>query len=678
MPAPDPFPWTASASEDPLPPPWSGTRRRGTRSPWAARSPGAPSAPADHALFVLGADDTIVSAQVGSAAHSFFQNLELRGRNLRALLLQLRPDWASHLPAALAGGDSPIHLPEATVGASGVVLALHRLPHGEVTFVTAVTELAPPEWLRESGMADFQPDPRTFAKLFVRLRTVESRLERYLNHLPGVVFHQRADLSFSFVSAGSTALLGLEPEALLRDSHALLRLIHPADERAYYHELDRNADSARSFSLIYRVAHPRTQACQYLLDVRSPIRSAGGLLLGYEGVWLDVTRQKIAEHGLTARAWKETLSTLMSRVLDEFGTVSTGILSLSELYHSTVPDTHPLHEGLMLIKDHAAQAQRLVRKIAELNRVAPGDRTYVSLAKVVRDQLELLRVILPRGTSVSGPDSDIDCPAYLDEATLRQTLVNLAMNAQDALPQGGEIRLTLRRLEPGDAPTAATLPPLPSPAVPTAELVFSDNGCGIQAEDQPRIFDPFFSTKDSARGSGLGLYHARLFAESHGGHIAVRSAPGRGTDLVLHLPLADLSLAGVAPPIPFAASTKPIHVLFFDPAAPEEPPLLDTLRQRGWNVRTVATAEHAHRVLREEGVRLDLLLVRHRSADPSPRLLLAEVRRDHPGLPLVLLTGGRHRAAAPAPLRSQVDLVLTPDLGDRDAADSMTKLLRLP
>ncbi|PTY08806.1 hypothetical protein DB347_04340 [Opitutaceae bacterium EW11] len=678
MPVSEPFSTSGGFSDDPTPAsPWARDGgRHGAHEPAREAEPGGHTIPAECSLFVLKEDDTVAAAQVSSSQPWFLQNVALAGKKLRVLLLQLRPDWEPHLPSRIADGDTPLHLPEAVLGSTGIVLTLRRLRHGNLTFVTAVPELAPPEMLKEAGMADFRPDPRTFAKLFLRLRTIENRLEHYLAHLPGIVFHQRADLSFAFVSRSAETLLGIGSDTLLRDSHALLRLIHPADERAYYHELDRNAESRRSFSLVYRIIHPQTRACQYLLDVRCPIRSAGGLLLGYEGVWLDVTRQKIAEHGLTTRAWKESLSTLTGGLLDDFDTVMTGIFSLSELYHNTLPVSHPLHEGLGLIKENAAQAQRLVKKILELNRESPGDRNYVNVGKIVRDQMDLLRVILPRGTGLSGPPAEIDWPAYLDESSFRQVLVNLAMNARDALAKQGKIQISLRRLEPGQPPAADTVPALSLPHVPTAELVFSDNGCGIPPNLLARIFDPFFTTKDSSRGAGLGLYNARLFAEAHGGQIAVRSVVGKGTEIVLHLPLADLSLADA--PAPSAASQKRIQVLFFDPHATEELPLAENLRQRGWTVRSVTTPDHVRRLLREQGVRLDVLVVRERKADSNLRLLIAEIRRDHPGLPIVFTASGRLRSDALAALRSQVDLVLTPDLGDRDAADSMIKLLRLP
>jgi signal transduction histidine kinase len=654
-----------------------------TVAPWGvvSRVGGAPAGPANCVLFVIDRSDSILAAQIAEHDWWFHRESNLIGRSLRTLLAERHPEWARRLPDSLFEGDETLYLPELAPGSPGLVLAIHRLRCNGQMHVTLAPELAPRDMLKHAGIADFTPDPAAFAKLFLRLRTVENRLDHYLAHLPGVVFNQRADFSFAFIGPGCEALIGLESQSLSKDSQALLRLIHPADERSYFQELDRNASATKPFSLVYRVLNPQTGTYLYLLDVRSPVRTASGMLIGFEGVWLDITRQKIAEHRLTTQAWKESIATLTSGLLDQFSNAMTGIYSLSELYHNKLPPKHPLHDGLGLIKDNAAQAQRLLRKIIDLNRANSGDKAYANLGKLVRDQLELLRIILPRGTQVYGPIDEGDWPVLMDEMSFRQTLVNFALNSRDALQDAGEIRISLRRLSPGDEPFAGTIPPLTKVNQPSVELVFSDNGSGINPAHLSRIFDPFFSTKESNRGSGLGLYHARLFAESHGGVIAVRSAAQRGTQMVLVLPLADLTLSPSASRAPIPLERPKIRhtrVLYFEPGMTEESAVLDELSHPEWEVRTVATPEHARRVLREEGPLLELVIIRQPRADAELRILIAEIRRDHPGLPIALALTYQRASELPNSLRSQVDLLLPAGLRDRDAAESFAKLLRTP
>ena len=684
MPVPD-HPTSRLASPDSNPPtraPYFPRIDETTTAPWgvSSRVGGAPGGPSTCALFVIDRTDTILAHQLAREDAWFHNPASLGGKSLRTLLAGRHPEWEHRLPACLFDDEETLYLPDIAPGLPGIVLAVHRLRCGGQMHVTLVPELAPRDLLKHAGIADFTPDPATFAKIFLRLRSVENRLDHYLSHLPGVVFHQHADLSFAFIGPGCEALIGLESQSLSKDSQALLRLIHPADERAYFQELDRNAATTKPFSLVYRVLNPRTGTYLYLLDVRSPVRAADGLLLGYEGVWLDITRQKLAEHRLTTHAWKESIASLTSGLLDEFSNAMTGIYSLSELYHKTLSAKHPLHDGLGLIKDNAAQAQHLLRKIIELNRETTGEKAYTNLGKLVRDQLDLLKIILPRGTQLNSPLLDGDWPVLVDETAFRQTLVNLALNARDALRGAGDIRVQLRRLEPGTEPLANTIPPLAPPDRPSLELLFADNGAGIDPAHLPHIFNPFFSTKESTRGSGLGLYHARLFAEAHGGVIAARSTPGQGTEIVLVLPLADLSLAH-GTHSPFATtkpSTRRTRVLYYEPGMTEESAVLDELHHPDWEVRTVATQEHARRILREDGSRLELVIIRQPRADAELRILLAEIRRDHPGLPIALALTYQRPSELPATLRSQVDLLLPAGLRDRDAADPFAKLLRTP
>ncbi len=652
-----------------------------TTAPWGidSRVGGAPGGPGNCALFVIDRSDTVLAHQIAEADSWFHREATLTGKSLRTLLAEQHAEWNQRLPANLFAAEETLYLPGIAPGAPGLVLAIHRLRCGGQMHVTLAPELAPRELLKHASIADFTPDPATFAKLFLRLRTIENRLDHYLAHLPGVVFNQRADLSFAFIGPGCETLIGLESQSLNKDSQALLRLIHPSDERAYYQELDRNVTTTKPFSLVYRILNPQTGTYRYLLDVRSPVHAASGLLLGYEGVWLDITRQKIAEHHLTTHAWKNSISALTSGLLEEFSNAMTGIYSLSELYHNTLSAKHPLRDGLGLIKANAAQAQRLLRKIIELNHDASGDKAYANLGKLVRDQIDLLKIILPRGTQVAGPLSDGDWPVLIDDTAFRQTLVNFALNSRDALRGPGEIRIQLRRLDPGDEPLAGTTPPLPPAAQSTIELIFTDNGAGIASAHLPHIFDPFFTTKESNRCSGLGLYHARLFAEAHGGLIATRSTLGRNTEMILLLPLADLTLAQCPsrPPIP-PARGKHIRVLYYEPGMTDDTTLIEELRQPDWDVRTVSTPEHARRVLREEGVRLELVIIRLPRADAELRILLAEIHRDHPGLPIALALTYQQTSEIPTSLRTQVDLLLPAGIPDRDAADSLAKLLRSP
>jgi signal transduction histidine kinase len=290
----------------------------------------------------------------------------------------------------------------------------------------------------------------------------------------------------------------------------------------------------------------------YVLEHRQPNVSRGGLLLGYEGVWLDVTRQTIAEKRLSSAAWKETLSVLTMGLAHDFSNVMAGIHALSESFLEQVGAGHEFTEGLTLIKTNTRQASHLVHRIINLHQGKTGESNHHNLNEVAADLADLIRKILPRRLQFTTELTAEPLPVYLDVVELRQVVLNLVLNAIDAMPQTG--RLVLRTTADDKAPDAreeasclapGTLRLMQGtpPRLPAARLSVQDSGCGIQSRHLASIFDPFFTTKPPNKGSGLGLYNARLFIEKHRGAITVESKEGAGTTFHLWLPQADFTEA---------------------------------------------------------------------------------------------------------------------------------------
>jgi signal transduction histidine kinase len=276
------------------------------------------------------------------------------------------------------------------------------------------------------------------------------------------------------------------------------------------------------------------------MEHRQPHVSRGGLLLGYEGVWLDVTRQTIAERRLSSAAWKETLSVLTMGLAHDFGNVMAGIHALSESFLDQVGDGHEFNEGLTLIKKNAQQASQLVHRIINLHQGRTGESNYHNLNEITTDLADLVRKIIPRRMELAVELAAEALPVYVDAVELRQVVINLVLNAIDAMPPAG--RLVLR------TSGFVTLPPLESfqgalPRVPAACLSVQDNGCGIKPRHLASIFDAFFTTKPVNKGSGLGLYNARLFIDKHRGAITVDTKEGEGSSFHLWLPQADFTEA---------------------------------------------------------------------------------------------------------------------------------------
>ena len=263
----------ATLAEDPPATP-PARNRTAPGSPWPVDAErGAPRGPTQCAQFMIDAQDRIVSHRIAASDLHFARAGEINGQSLRQLLADLTPAWSRELPASLFESEHSLFLPELTPGAPGLGLGLHRLRCQATMSVTLVPELAPTVQLRRSGLADFTPDASTFAKLFLRLRTVEARLEQTLTLLPGVVFHQRSDFSFAFIGPGFESLVGLPPQPLAKNGQPFLRLIHENDERMFHAELELHASDG-----VHTVSSRPSDALALAARTGSPIYAADAVL----------------------------------------------------------------------------------------------------------------------------------------------------------------------------------------------------------------------------------------------------------------------------------------------------------------------------------------------------------------------------------------------------------------
>jgi len=492
----------------------------------------------------------------------------------------------------------------------GLQLQTLPLPDGGVSMQVTPT-LAPTEARAENGLAHEEPLPTLWRPLLLKLQQAETRLGIYHRHFPGTIFQQRADLSFAEIGGNIPADWGLNAAQLARSPNAFLDLIFEADREFYLKETTCATERGEAFTLHYRLQLPDSTRIVHLMDVRTPRRSPQGILLGFEGVWLDITRQAIAEKRLTSAGWKENLALLTSGLLHDFRNTMTGISTLSEVYCRTMEDDHPWHEGMTMIRQSASTAQSTVQKIIDLNREKSRHKGYFDLAKLVRDERELLRLVLPRDLNLDFSISEEEIPVFLDESGLRQLILNLVINSRDASQAGQSIGITLQSVTPGTA-----LPNGNETAVHGAILAVRDEGCGIDPAHRDHVFDPYFTTKDATKGSGLGLYNARLFVEDHEGQLSLESAPGKGTTVTIFIPRTGFEEAldeEPAPP-PLGRKARARLVLL---GVDETDPLVTRLRAEESEVRVLNDLAELKTFFSETKVCPDLLVFASLMPDPQ-------------------------------------------------------------
>jgi signal transduction histidine kinase len=247
----------------------------------------------------------------------------------------------------------------------------------------------------------------------------------------------------------------------------------------------------------------------------------------------DVTSRVSLEEQLQQREKLSSIGLLAAGVAHEVNTPLTGVSSYTQMLLSMLPQADPKHALLQKVRRQAERATHIVNNLLNFSRTGDATEfTELNISRVLDDTLQLLEPQL-RGNQIEIVKSydDESPPVFGNSGKLQQVFTNLLLNARDAIPSGGSIKI-------------ATLPTDDD----SLTIEVSDSGIGIAPENVAKIYDPFYTTKGVGRGTGLGLAVSYGIVQEHSGHISVESTPGHGTIFRITLPTVNVRarLQGVA------------------------------------------------------------------------------------------------------------------------------------
>jgi signal transduction histidine kinase len=614
---------------------------------------------------VLAQDGRILSANPALTAWLGVSEAELAGQELPSLLARRCPEWQRELERLLKSPANSQRIELSTHRAHGVTkLAVELLGHGteRVLHLESVLPGTPElEELFSEGRRG-----RIFGhQLLQRLLRSEAQVNNLLRCWPGVIFSQRADASFIFVSPRIEEWTGIPAPEWSRRLGCFGEVVHEGDTETAAAQLRAEAQISSGLTASFRVRHVHTGRVSYIWEYRQPLRTSTGLLLGWEGIWLDITRQTIAEKRLLSLSWRENLGTLTMGLAHDFCNLMSGIAGLSETFQANVPADNPMRNGLGMIHDTAMQASQLAHRLRRLHQGLPGEKSYQDLNEFVAALAELLHKVLPRNVQVQALHEPGQHPVYVDPVELQQVMVNLALNAADAMPDGGQ--LTFRTVRHQEAPdsTNALLDNLLGtlPRAPLLELSVQDTGTGIPERFLNSIFDPFFTTKPLGKGSGLGLYNTRLFAEKHGVAISVQTKPGAGTTFRLWFAEADFTEARRAES---ARQTARHTLLVAGAGGPALDQLVELLHQHSYYVLPATTEAEAVKALHAPEFQFTGLMLCCDGCRPEALALCQQLRSYKLPLKTVLIVSSCNQDELDAKLLRGLDAVLPLELPARE------------
>lgn len=269
-----------------------------------------------------------------------------------------------------------------------------------------------------------------------------------------------------------------------------------------------------------------------LLVSAAPIYDANGAIDGFITVATDVTEHKKLEQQFLRTQRLENLGTLASGIAHDLNNVLAPIQMSMDLLRMKSADTS-VHRILDTLQSCVERGAGLVRQILTFARGVQGERTPIQTHFVMRDVHKVATEIMPKSIGIT---SDVPGDLWFvsaDLTQLHQVLMNLCVNARDAMPQGGTLSLNASNVMLDESFVRMSQCPATGPYVC---IEVKDSGSGIPADIREKIFEPFFTTKDIGKGTGLGLSTVAAIVKNHGGFINVYSEEGRGTSFKVYLP----------------------------------------------------------------------------------------------------------------------------------------------
>ncbi len=265
-----------------------------------------------------------------------------------------------------------------------------------------------------------------------------------------------------------------------------------------------------------------------------PEYAAAGGITGFDGYIIDITEKKRMEERLMRSQKLEAVGTLAAGMAHDFNNILTAILGYSGIMIKALKDDDAFYKPVSIIHDAAKRGAELGKKILTITRKEKISAKQVNINEIILTAVDLLRRSIPKNIEIVTKLREALPLTVADPSQLQQVILNLVVNARDAMPDGGKVTLETTVVAPGNG--FANNPH--TPAQEYIKMSVSDTGEGIDADTQSKIFDPFFTTKEVGKGTGLGLYIVHSVISNHGGYINVYSEPRKGTQFNLYLPLA--------------------------------------------------------------------------------------------------------------------------------------------
>ncbi len=360
------------------------------------------------------------------------------------------------------------------------------------------------------------------------LRDSEEKYRRLFEDSKDGIYITTIDGSIIDVNSSMMEILGFHNKEELKQKNVNDFYFYPSDRAKFIAQFGQK-DFVKDFEVVLR---KKDNTKVHILLTTVVIRDDSGTPILFNGSMRDITEKKHLEQQLMQSQKMESIGTLAGGIAHDFNNLLAMILGTAELMKRTVKDNAQIQSYVNMIIEASERGSSISRQLLLFSRPEQAELRPIAVHDVINQVTEFLTHFLPKTIDVRREEEQSSSMILGDMGHLHQVILNLAINARDAMPNGGTISVSARTVSGN----------LVKQKFPSAELreyaaiSVSDTGTGIDEEIQQRIFEPFFSTKSRGKGTGLGLSIVHGIVHLHQGFIDVNSQKGMGTTFTMYYP----------------------------------------------------------------------------------------------------------------------------------------------
>ncbi len=465
---------------------------------------------------------------------------------------------------------------------------------------------------------------------------------------------------------------GRRPDQYPSREEDFYECVHPDDREPVKAAFRRTVAEGVDFECEFRIVWPNGETRWHAAFGRT-LSDGDGRPAKTIGVGRDITDRKRLEDQLRQSQKMQAVGQLAGGVAHDFNNILTVINGYAEMLDAQLPRGDERRTLLEQIRHAGEQAAALTRQLLAFSRKQVLRPQLVDLGAVVAEAHEILRRLIGEHIELVVQRESVSALVRVDPSQITQILLNLSVNARDAMPEGGRLSITTGHAEFDAAavPTNTALKP-----GKYVVLTVSDTGCGMAAEVRDRVFEPFYTTKEPGKGTGLGLSVVHGIVSQSEGHVEVDSRPNCGTTFRIFLPQAAAEPErepAAEEPTPARAAAATVLVVEDEEAVRGLTQIV--LEADGFRVLTASSGPEAVRFVERNGSPLDLLITDVVMPGMSGPQLAQQLRGKHPDLRTLFLSGYTQDAVSAAELGDQRNAFLAKPFSRRALAEKVRSLV---